>query len=371
VVVSFALLVWQFVVAMRFPLHKRIPNPAFASDISVLKPLKGVDSETNDCLRSWMTQKYGRRAQILFGAHSPDDPVCELVRGLISAYPQVDAELVICPKTLGPNAKVSTLIQLQRRAKYEIIAISDADVRVPEDFLTQTVLPLQNPDVGLVNCFYQLVHPRNFAMRCEACNVNGDFWSHVLQARSLRRLDFALGAAMLTTQARLREIGAFESLVEYLADDYHLGHRIAKSGAEIILSPVVVESRSASMTPREVWQHQVRWARTVRVCQPVPYFFSILNEFTFWGVCWLVSNPPMISENLRILGVGMIARILIALTMEDKMTGRYALDTIAIAIVCDLVRPVIWALSFLGYTVVWRGRKFRVLRGGKLVPSSA
>src|SRR5262245_14556026 len=276
---------------MRFPLHRRTPNPAFAPDISIFKPLKSADSETRACLQSWLTQEYRGRVQILFGVHSPDDPVCALVRELIVAHPNVDAELVVCPKMLGPNAKVSTLIQLQRLAKYEIVAISDADIQVPDDFLAQVVAPLEKQDVGLVNCFYRLVGSQNWAMRCEAFMVNGDFWSQVLQARSLGRLDFALGAAMLTTQSKLREIAAFDSFVEYLADDYQLGNRIANTGAEIVISPIVVESVSAPMTAREVWQHQLRWARTIRVCQPAAYFFSILNNLTFWSLCWLLSNP--------------------------------------------------------------------------------
>src|SRR5688572_11294650 len=123
---SLALVLWQFIVAMRFPLHQRIANPTYAPDISILKPLKGCDSETRACLESWLTQQYHGRVQILFGVHSPDDPVCVIVRELILTHPQVDAELVICDKTLGPNAKVSTLVQLQPLAKHNVIAISDA-----------------------------------------------------------------------------------------------------------------------------------------------------------------------------------------------------------------------------------------------------
>ncbi len=162
---SLGLVLWQFLVAMRFPLHRRIPNRTFAPDISILKPLKGADSETRACLESWMTQNYGGRVQILFGVHSPEDPVCGLVRELILKHPQIDAELVMCAKSLGPNAKVSTLIQLQRLAKYEVIAISDADVRVTEDFLAQVVAPLQNKDAGLVNCFYRFVNHDGMAAR--------------------------------------------------------------------------------------------------------------------------------------------------------------------------------------------------------------
>jgi ceramide glucosyltransferase len=315
-----------------------------------------------------MTQIYAGRVQILFGVHLPDDPVCELVRELILKHPQVDAELVVCPKILGPNAKVSTLIQLQRLAKYEVIAISDADVRVPGDFLAQAALPLENKNAGLVNCFYRLAHTGGFAMRCEALMVNGDFWTQVLQSRSVKPLHFALGAAMVTTQSRLREIGAFDSLVEYLADDYQLGNRIAKTGAEVVISPIVVESWSSLMTAREVWQHQLRWARTMRVCEPGPYFLSILNDLTFWTFSWMVAGPPNLSRIVPVVAACAIARCVMVLTVETKLTRWLDVTAVPASLFYDLIRPVLWALSFLGSTVVWRGRKFRVVRGGKLTP---
>jgi ceramide glucosyltransferase len=376
---SLGLVLWQFVVAMRFPLHRRIPNPAFAPDMTILKPLKGCDAETRGCLESWMIQTYPGKAQILFGVHSPDDPVCDIVRELIAAHSEVDARLVVCPKLLGSNAKVSTLIHLQAEAKYEVIAVSDADVHVPSDLLAQTAAPLENPNVGLVNCFYrllprsrwyQLVVPDAQAMRVEEFAVNCDFWSQVLQARSLKPLDFALGAVMITTQTKLRQIGAFQSLVDYLADDYQLGNQIAKAGGEIVLSPIVVDCRSAPMTAREVWDHQLRWARTIRVSQPVPYFFSILNDSTLWFFLWfffwlLVGGP---SEPVAIATLLYITfRLLGSMKLERKLTGKWDATTLYFAIFHDVMRPLIWACSFFGNTVVWRGQKYRVLRGGKLV----
>ena len=372
---SLALVLWQLVVALRFPLHRRIPNPAFAPDITILKPLKGCDVETRGCLESWMTQAYRGKVQILFGVHSPDDAVCDIVREVIAANSGVDARLVACPKLLGPNAKVSTLIHLQAEAKYEVIAVSDDDVHVPSDFLEQAVVPFENPNVGLVNCFYRLpsrfswrllFDPDAQAMRMEAFAVNCDFWSQVLQARSLKPLDFALGAVMITTQTRLREIGAFPSLVDYLADDYQLGNRIAKAGGEIAISPVVVDCRPAPMAAREVWDHQLRWARTIRASQPVPYFFSILNDSTLWVFAWAIvsrfSHVAMAAviayEGIRLLG---------SMKLERELTGKWDLTTLYATLLHDIVRPFIWACSFFGNTVVWRGQKYRVLRGGKLV----
>src|SRR5262249_24729 len=157
-----------------------------------------------------------------------EDPVCELVRQLIREHPAVDAKLVICDQALGVNAKVSTLIQLQRISKHGVVVVSDADVRVPRDFLLNLVEPLDDNEVGLVNCFYRLANPSTAAMRWEALAVNADFWSQVLQSLSLGPLDFALGAVMAIRREELEKIGGFEALADYLADDYHLGNRVVR-----------------------------------------------------------------------------------------------------------------------------------------------
>ena len=113
----------------------------------------------------------------------------------------------------------------------------------------------------------------------------------MLHTRSLKPLDFALGAVMATRRPLLAEIGGFSALADCLADDYQLGHRLARRGHQIALSPVVVECWSAPMGWAAVWKHQLRWARTIRVCQPMPYFFSLLSNATLWPVLWLAAQP--------------------------------------------------------------------------------
>src|SRR5437870_681157 len=94
---SLGLTLWQWFGAVRFPLHHRVRGQAYAPGVCLLKPLKGADAETALCLRSWLEQDYPGSVQVLFGAASPDDPVCEVVRQLIQEYPKTDAQLVICP----------------------------------------------------------------------------------------------------------------------------------------------------------------------------------------------------------------------------------------------------------------------------------
>ena len=139
---SLALLLWQWLVAWRFPVHQRASDVSFAPAVTLLKPLKGCDASTEDCLRSWFKQQYPGPTQILFGVASATDPVIDVVRKLIGEHPDRDAELIACGDLPGANAKVSKLAELEKLAKHEVLVVSDADVRVPPDFLAHAVAAL-------------------------------------------------------------------------------------------------------------------------------------------------------------------------------------------------------------------------------------
>ena len=367
---SFALALWQWLAGRRFPLHRRITDLSFAPAITLLKPLKGGDATTVESLQSWFNQHYPGQIQILFGAADASDPACKIVRELIEKNPGHDAQLVICAESPGANGKVSTLIQLERLVKHPLILVSDADVRVPPDFLANVVAALRDPKTGLVNCFYRLANPVTTAMRCEAIAINADFWSQVLQSTNLKPLNFALGAAMLTRRKLLEEIGGFAALVNCLADDYQLGHRIAQRGHRIALCPVVVECWDAPMNWRDVWKHQLRWARTIRVCQPVPYFFSILSNATLWPLLWLMASP-VLSKTLCV-PLAALALLLIRIVIAQNLQRRFmqSRDNIAppwLVPVKDLLQAAIWLGAFIGNTVEWRGQRMKLRRDGTLV----
>ncbi len=364
--VSLGITLWQWRVARRFPLHQRATDTGFAPALTLLKPLKGCDAETRRCLLSWFEQNYSGPVQILFGVASAADPVCAVVRELIAAHPQCDAQLLVCSETLGANAKVSTLVQLERLVKHSLILVSDADVRVPTDFLANVVAPLNAPEVGAAFCFYRLANPLNLAMRWEAVATNADFWSQVLMGHSLKPVDFVLGAVMVTRQQQLQEIGGFTALVDYLADDYQLGHQIAHRGHRIAICPVVVECWDAPMGGRAVWAHQLRWARTIRVCQPLPYFCSIISNATLWPLLWFIGAPSVFTLLAACVCVSIRMFSAVSLQTQLTQTRGHGFDD-WLAPVKDLLQVAIWALAFLGNHVAWRGQRYRVLTGGKLV----
>jgi len=366
-----ALVGWQWLAARRFPLHQRIASASadFTPGLTLLKPLKGADATTYESLQCWFRQNYAGPVQLIFGVADEQDPVVPVIRRLLAEHPTVDALLVVCGPLVGTNAKIAKLAQLVTRARHEYILVSDADVRVPADFLVNVIAPLRQPENGLVCCFYRLANPVNAAMRWEAVAINADFWSQVLQSATLKPLDFALGAVMLVRRATLVEIGGFPALANCLADDYQLGHRVAARGHQIALCPVVVECWDAPAGWGAVWRHQLRWARTIRVCQPVPYFFSILSNASLWALLLLVSGlvgPHMLGVTGLALGL-LVMRVCLAGDLQRRFTpDRPLVSPFWLVPVKDWLNAGIWLAAFAGNTIEWRGRRMKLRPDGTL-----
>ena len=381
---SFGIVTWQFLAAWRFPLHRRRPKTGFAPGITLLKPLKGFDPEHSErCLRSWLSQDYGGPMQFLFVVADEADPVVPLIRRLIAEHPDREARLLVFPERMGANAKVSKLAQAETLITQDLVLVSDADVLAPADLLSQMVLPLEDPGVALVHCFYRSANPTNTAMEWEATAVNADFWSQVLQSRTLAPMDFALGASMLMRRSALRGIGGFRAVADHLADDFQLGHRIAKAGGRIELCPVVVECLDAPTGWQAIWTHQVRWNRTIRVCRPAPYAASILANATLWNalaalVFWVHPAVPPQTRGpwLGLFLAMIIARCVLAHGLAWRLSalpGRTRHGdpfVFGMAIAKDLLGAAVWVAALAGDTVHWRGIDYSVDREGRLTPLS-
>jgi ceramide glucosyltransferase len=368
---SLGINLWQFLAGMHFPLHRCPARDAgFTPGISVLKPLKGADLHTAGCLESWLVQEYDGPVEVLFAITDPSDAARSVVEELLARHPAATARLHVLPDLLGASAKVSKLAHLEELATHDVLVVSDADVRVPPDFLGNLIQPLRNPRVGLVNCFYRLATPATAAMRWEAVATNADFWSQVLQSRALGPQDFALGAVMAMPRSRLEDIGGFSAFVDHLADDFQIGNRIARRGGRIELSPVVVDCHDAPAGWADVWAHQLRWNRTIRVCRPLPYAASLLTNLSLWavlaGVAWHIGagRPLVWAGAAAIFGL----RCVWARRLERRLRNDAGPATFRFLdpLLKDALSAAVWAGALFGSRVVWRGTNFRVHRDGRL-----
>lgn len=358
---------WQFAAARRFPLHRRLPTNGFHPSVSILRAVRGPEPDGPANLESWLRQDYPGPWEILVGSRDASDPALAEASALEVTQPPGRLRVENCPQPLGPNQKAATLAQLEPLATGDVIVVSDADVRVPPDLLAQLVAPLADPGIGLVSCFYRFANPRNAAMQCEAVAVNADFWSQVLQSRTLAPQDFALGAVFALRRSDLAALGGFAAVVDFLADDFQIGRRVVALGKRIELCPIPVDCWEPVASWGAVWRHQLRWARTIRTCRPLPYFASIIANATLWPLVWLAVAPtrPVMWTVLYLL----LIRLGLAEALYSMMRrGLGTFPRLWTVWVRDLLAAGIWLAAFTGNRVLWRGVSYRVHRDGRLEP---
>jgi ceramide glucosyltransferase len=334
--------------------------------VSILKPLKGEDPEIYQSLRSHCLQDYPQY-EIVFGVSDVDDPAARAVEQLRQEFPQRAIQLLVCSQTLGANTKVSNLAQMARAARYDHLIVSDSDIRVEPDYLRRVVAPLADPEVGMVTCLYRGIANATLGSRLESLGISTDFAAGVLVARSLEGgVRFALGSTMAFRQCDLEAIGGFESFVDYLADDYELGKRIAALELEVHLSEVVVETFLPAYNLRQFFEHQLRWARGVRDSRRGGYFGLLFTFGWPWSLLTLLLSRGA-PWAWGLAGLAIVLRFLVAWmvgvgVLRDGQLTRF----LPLLPLRDVMAVVIWFASFASNTVTWRGDRFH-LKGGRLV----
>lgn len=339
--------------------------PRQGPGVTVFKPVKGLEPDTLRCLETFLTQDY-TPYQVLFGVADPRDPVLAALEELATPGAGLEMQVVLCPEPLGLNPKVSTLRQLLPRARYDILVIADADVRAPRDFLARAAAAVAVPDLGLVSCPYRGGTARTLGAQLEGLSIAADFIPAVAMARVVEGTGFALGAAMVLKREALEAVGGFAPLADYLADDYQLGYRIRQAGWEVGLLPCVVETVNPDLSLREYFLHQLRWSRTYRVCRPWGYLAYGITHATVSALgLWLASGLAVWAGGL--LALTLILRGGLAwYSQRSCLEGPLPLPALPLVPLKDLLSFVFWLLAFLGNTVIWRGRRYRITPDGRL-----
>lgn len=341
----------------------------FSPPVSLLKPLKGEDPEIYESFRSHCLQDYPKY-ELIFGVSDSRDPAVRSVERLRREFPQHSIQLIVCAESLGTNAKVSNLVQMARAASYDHLIVSDSDIRVSPAYLQRVMAPFANSNVGVVTCLYRGVGGPTFGSKLESLGISTDFLAGVLVARVLEGVHFALGSTMAFRRDDLQAIGGFESIVDYLADDYELGKRIAALGREVVISEEVVDTFLPAYTFGQFVEHQLRWGRGVRAARPGGYLGLL---FTFGWQCALLSVLVSrgASWSWELLALSASLRALVAWSVGWRvLKDQKVFRLFPMLPLRDLLAPLIWMASFASNTVTWRGDRFTV-HGGKLTRTNS
>jgi ceramide glucosyltransferase len=354
--------------------QRRSLDVGHAPDVTILKPLKGIDPHMYAGLVSHCQQQYAGNFEIVFGISSLDDPAAAEIECLRADFPAITIRLVECRERLGTSGKVSNLVQMLREARYEHVVINDSDIYVTPHYLKHVMACFADPHVGMVTAPYIGRTADNgpgltLWSRLEALGISTDFFPGVLTARKLEGgIRFGLGSTLATSKAVLAKAGGLEPLVEYLADDYEMGERVANAGYRVELCSEVVETTVPAYKFSGFRDHQLRWARSTRDSRKLGYLGLGITYALPWAMMTCIASGFAL-WSFSLLSVVVLARVALALSVGvGVLRDGQVLRDLYLLPLRDFFGLFFWAWSFAGDTVVWRGELFH-LRNGRITPA--
>jgi ceramide glucosyltransferase len=360
-------------------------RPEFLPAISLFKPLHGDETGLEGNLRTFFEQDYLQhveragsataengvsRVEVLFCARSESDEGLEIARRVAAEYPEVTTKFVTSGAPWAANAKVCSLAAMAKVASHDLWAISDSDVRVTPDYLRRIVLPFADQQVGCATCLYRgVVIKGGLWSQLEAVGMTIEMSSGICADGLIEPVQFALGPTMVTRRARVEEMGGFESMAEYCADDFVLGNWIAKNGHKVVLSGHAIDHIVLQADFVESMKHQVRWMKSTRFSRPKGHFGTSLTFGVPFGVMAWVSALML---GMPVLGWCALLGSVLGRSLQAFVVGRYVVQEkrIGTAMILfplrDLIGALIWALSYASNRIQWRGETYELVDGGRM-----
>ena len=358
----------------RAALAQLAARPGFTPPLTLLKPLHGDEPGLEAHLATFFEQDYPEY-EILFCTRSPDDPGLATARRVAARYPDVPAKFLFTggqPDWI--NAKAASMEHMLAESAHEILVISDSDVRVTPDYLRAVALPFADPRVGGMCCPYRGVAAEGgLWARLEAVGMSAEMTAGVLAARAMEGMQFVLGPTMAFRRDTIRRMGGFGVTANYCADDFVLGNETFKLGQTVVLSHHAINHMVINSSFWSSMKHQVRWMKSTRFSRPKGHFGTALTFSMPFGLlacaaaAWL-GHPWL---GLTLLGWAVATRLALALAVgrgvvrDTSWFGMLVLYPLR-----DLMGFGFWAASYWGRRILWRGRVFELLPGGKMRASA-
>jgi ceramide glucosyltransferase len=359
---------------LRFLRQRLVPAAvSFAPPVSLLKPLDGSEPNLEAHIESFFNQNYPD-FEILFCARSAADAGLEIARRVSARYPHIPARFLSTGDETYINAKVSSLELMDAAARHDIFIISDSDVRVAPNYIREVIAPFADEKVGAVTCLYRGVADQGLWSKLEAAGMSVEMTSGVLTANLLEGMKFALGPTMAVRRSCVQRMGGFGVLGPYCSDDFLLGAQVAAQGKTVVLSHHVIDHIILNLSFAASLQHQTRWMKSTRFSRPLGHLGTALTFSVPFGVLACLASTAM---HRPVLGLSLLAysivnrMVLAALVGSQAVRERHLLRTILLYPVRDFLGFCCWAASYLGSTILWRGRRYRLSRGGLMHPVGA
>jgi ceramide glucosyltransferase len=368
-IVGCGYLVGATVLTDRFARQGSSSRRATMPGVTILKPLHGAEPGLLENLASFCAQNYPGPVQIVLGVQDSRDDAIAVVERLRAEHAGGHFDLVIDATEHGLNRKVSNLVNMWRRVDHEIVVVADSDMRVDPDYLSRVVAALEQPGVGAVTCLYHGSAATGLWARLAALGINAHFLPSILVGLGLGLSHPCFGSTIAFKRKALAEIGGFIGVADCLADDYAIGAALRARGYKISIPPITIGHVCGEMSAHELWQHEMRWARTIRSIDPVGYGGStVMHAFPWALIAALAGIAPECLGPATGIGIG-IASLACRLALLRRVERAFGLprESYWLVPLRDLLSFAVFVSSFFGEDVRWKGRHYRFVSGGTLV----
>jgi ceramide glucosyltransferase len=344
-------------------------RPGFTPPLTLLKPVHGAEPDLDRHLASFFEQDYPE-FEILFCAREPNDPGLDIARRVAARYPNIPAKFFSTGEPPYINAKVASMELMEKSAAHDILVISDSDVRVTPDYLRAVALPFADPKVGGMCCVYRgIASGGGLWARLEAVGMSVEMTAGVLVARMMEGMQFVLGPTMAFRRDVIRRMGGFKVTADYCADDFVLGNETYKLGKEVVLSHHAIDHIVINLSLMASLKHQVRWMKSTRFSRPKGHFGTALTFSMPFGILGLFAGLLL---GHPWWGIALLAWAVASREALSVAVGRMVVrdpswfNLVVLYPVRDLMGFFFWAASYMGSRILWRGRVFQLLPGGKM-----
>lgn len=359
---AYALLAASLVARFATDTKVVLQNP---EDVTLLKPLHGAEAALDSNLESFCTQDYAADIQMVCGVQDPHDPAILFVQNLRANFPDRDIRLAVGSKPNSGNPKIANIINMMPEASHEVLVLSDSDMNVATDYVTNIVTALQQPEVGLVTCLYRGRAVGGVWSRLAAAAVDQHFLPSVLVGLRFGLAKPCFGSTIALRRETLNRIGGFEAFSDALADDYEMGDAVRRLGLEVAIPPFTLGHTFADASFSEMIVHELRWARTIRLVDPIGYAGSVVTHpLPFALLALPLSGFSAIA--FTILAATLASRLFVPIQVERLSGG--GKSALLLSPLRDLLSFAVFVASFVPGAVSWRGRRYSVESDGSVTP---
>ena len=344
-------------------------RPGFTPPLTLLKPVHGAEPDLDKHLASFFEQDYPEY-EILFCARTENDAGLEVARRVAARYPHIPAKFFTTGEPDYINAKVASMELMEAAAAHDILLISDSDVRVTPDYLRAVALPFADAKVGGMCCPYRgIAAGGGLWARLEAVGMSVEMTAGVLVARMMEGMQFTLGPTMAFRRETIRRMGGFKVTADYCADDFVLGNETFKLGQTVVLSHHAIDHIVINLSLLASLKHQVRWMKSTRFSRPKGHFGTALTFSLPFGLLgWVVATAiGHAGWGIALLAWSVATREALSIAIGGLVVRDPSwFNLVVLYPIRDLMGFGFWAASYMGSRILWRGRIFQLLPGGKM-----